>query len=767
VTRPDTATRLTTDPTAAGQHPAAVRVPRIRRHLGVTVVRGDGVYLLCEHGSAVFTDPLAERLLPLLNGKHDLDTITTMLQPDVPADRVRRLIEGLIRSGQVVEADPNGDERSAGYWESLNLQGDDAQATVTATPIRVTVFGAVDAAEFTEALGAAGLTVADRDDALDIVLTDDYLRPELRAFDIERRGAGRAWLLAKPVGVIPSIGPVFLPEGACYQCLEVRLRGHRQAENYLESRLPEHRVMSPVVDIAATRLLAAGAVSTMAAHWLAGHRHADGDAVLTIDTAGLRTAWHGLARRPQCPGCGDPGLVTAAMSRPVRIRPRPKVFDADGGHRARTPDDMLATWGHLVDPVTGVVPALTSITTGLPLVRAYASGYNRAQRVTSLRALQAGLRSQSCGKGVTDVQARASALGEALERHSAVYHGDEPRVTARFAELGADAVHPNAIMGFSERQFADRAAINARGIAIQTVPEPLDEHAAVEWTPVWSLTDDRARYVLTSQLFYTYPRTGPVYALADSNGCAAGTSLEDAALQGFYEIVERDSVAQWWYNRLRRPAVDLDSVAEPWIGTMRDEYARLRRELWVLDLTADLGIPALVAVSRRVDKPAEDIIMGFGAHHDARIALLRAITELNQFLPAVAFATESGSGYRFADATLTEWWRTARAAELPYLTPDPAMPPVRVPDLTRPTSRDLADDVAACRDLVRAKGMDLLVLDLTRPDIGLPVVKVLVPGMRHFWSRYAPGRLYDVPVALGRLDAPLAEDELNPIPMFL
>jgi ribosomal protein S12 methylthiotransferase accessory factor len=47
------------------------------------------------------------------------------------------------------------------------------------------------------------------------------------------------------------------------------------------------------------------------------------------------------------------------------------------------------------------------------------------------------------------------------------------------------------------------------------------------------------------------------------------------------------------------------------------------------------------------------------------------------------------------------------------------------------------------------------------------VAKVIVPGMRHFWSRLAPGRLYDVPVALGRLSSPTPYEELNPIPMFL
>jgi len=53
---------------------------------------------------------------------------------------------------------------------------------------------------------------------------------------------------------------------------------------------------------------------------------------------------------------------------------------------------------------------------------------------------------------------------------------------------------------------------------------------------------------------------------------------------------------------------------------------------------------------------------------------------------------------------------------------------------------------------------------MTAPDVGMPVVKVMVPGMRHFWPRYAPGRLYDVPVSMGWLTEPLTEAQLNQTP---
>ena len=63
--------------------------------------------------------------------------------------------------------------------------------------------------------------------------------------------------------------------------------------------------------------------------------------------------------------------------------------------------------------------------------------------------------------------------------------------------------------------------------------------------------------------------------------------------------------------------------------------------------------------------------------------------------------------------------------------------------------------------------MEVLVLDQTRPEIGLNVVRVIVPGLRHFWPRFAPGRLYDVPVKMQWLKQAQKESELNPIGMFL
>src|SRR5262249_60319408 len=107
--------------------------------------------------------------------------------------------------------------------------------------------------------------------------------------------------------------------------------------------------------------------------------------------------------------------------------------------------------------------------------------------------------------------------------------------------------------------------------------------------------------------------------------------------------------------------------------------------------------------------------------------------------------------------------RYATLGDQPYLAPDPSAPH-RGPAAFgyRPTD-DLAADVRTIQDQLSELGMEVLVLDQTRPDIGLPVVKVIVPGMRHFWARFGPGRLYDVPERLSRLARPSPYQELNPI----
>ena len=112
------------------------------------------------------------------------------------------------------------------------------------------------------------------------------------------------------------------------------------------------------------------------------------------------------------------------------------------------------------------------------------------------------------------------------------------------------------------------------------------------------------------------------------------------------------------------------------------------------------------------------------------------------------------------------WWKNGKLADHPYLAPAGDARLSQSSDYSVPDTADLRDDVEWCRGLVEARGMEFLVLDQTRPDIGMPVARVIVPGLRHFWERFAPGRLFDVPVEMGWRDCPAGEAELNPVPVI-
>lgn len=296
---------------------------------------------------------------------------------------------------------------------------------------------------------------------------------------------------------------------------------------------------------------------------------------------------------------------------------------------------------------------------------------------------------------------------------------------------------------------------NVTCLPAHRVPEPFDEDAVIEWTPVWSLLRGAQRLLPTALLYFS-PVTlrELVRVTATSNGTAIGGSRDDAVSRGFLELVKRDAIAIWWYNRARRPAVDVESFRDPWVSHLCSWFEKLNRRFWVLDVTADLGVPVMAAVSQRVDNSADDIVMGFGAHFSPHAALRRALAELVQMQ-----VSAHGGG-----PDLLLWRSRATASSQPHLLPSTTEAPRSIADYRWPRADGPGIDQAC--DIVRAAGLDLLALDMTRPDIGMPVVKVVVPGLRHFLPRFAPGRLFDVPVRLGRATEPTTYEALNPVPLY-
>ncbi|MDH3039216.1 TOMM precursor leader peptide-binding protein [Streptomyces sp. TRM75561] len=714
---------------------------------------------------------ISESMAPLLRRGTTRTALHRTLGTSFPAAVIDRALDRLLAAGLVVERATDREDHDSGLWELAGLDPEVVSDAMRSRAVRLIPVGETgpDTAALTRAAQEQGLLIGtgDGEEVLRIVTVENFLDPRLTALHAAAVNDSTAWMVARLTGASAWISPVMeAGDQACWHCLTQRLRSRREADPQSAWAGEQHATRGSGIGSATATGLAARLAVLRAAQWIAGLRERT-PALLSFDALTLDTGRHHVTRRPQCPACGDPDMMAAQAYRPVELRDRVTVPDTDGGYRASGPDHLLRTYGHLVSPVTGVVTELVKLETQSDLLHVYSAGHNFAvSRPPGAASVRRVLRTESTGKGMSDVQARASALGEAVERYCGVWQGDEACLTASTRALGDDAVRLDTLQHFSDRQFRQREEWRRQGTGFSWVPDPLDDTQEVSWTPVWSLTGNRVKYVPSAYLYYRFPtRPGPVHALAHSSGNAAGASLEDAVLQGFLELVERDSIALWWYNRVRRPAVRLDDANHPYLMRWQDTYTAQDREVWILDLTSDLGIPVVAAVSRRITGGSEDILFGFGAHFDPALAVSRALTEMNQFL---AQLIEFRSGpHQDQEGPDTLWWRTATVENQPYLTPDGWSPLLTGPHRRPAGTQDLAADLQRARRIVEERGMDMLVLDQTRPDIALPVVKVMVPGLRSFWPQFAPGRLYDVPVSLGWLTTPTPEADLNPVAMFL
>ena len=747
-----------------------VRLPALAPHLEFRDIGEQRTLLVSESFNTLLHGELNCALLPLLDGRRPLDEIVAALEEAHAAVDIRAAIASLSARGYVVSAEHGMDRSRAAYWSSLGASPRRVEERLAES--RIAVEG--DDGRLVRHLEASGGRVGAGDPGLRVIVCDDYL--EARHGEVNRRQleAGAPWTLVRPRGMEALFGPVFRADvrGPCWECLACRMRGHREVHEFLRNVAGEEAAFKPFAAEPPVLDALYGLVAAEIVKWLVldeaapVHEHA-----IAMNVATFESSHHPVARRPQCLACGDETLHRPDRAPvPLRLEASPKAHRNSGGARTVAPEVTLAKYRHLVSPVSGVVTWLRRTSDEAdPWLHVHWAGSNPGLRSRSLSSLRRSLRSKSAGKGSTREQSRVSALCEAVERHSGALSGDEIRIRRRFVELakGEEAVHPNEAQLFSNHQLDNAKSINAKGHPYNVVPPRLDPDAEIDWTPVWSLTQCRHRYLPTSML-YSMPaeERGPSDLVADSNGCAAGNTLEEAILQGFYELAERDAFAIWWYNRLRVSAVDLSSFDDGYLASAAHHYACYERDLWMLDVTSDIGIPAFVALSRRPDAESEDIIYGAGAHADPRIAALRAICELNQCLTWLPDPAKGAGRPTIDDPLALWWWKTARLADCSWLAPAAGEPLRKASRYPVVESTDTREDVEHCRALVEARGMEFLVLDQTRPDIGMPVARVIVPGMRHFWARFAPGRLYDVPVRMGRRKHPLAEAELNSAPVI-
>jgi ribosomal protein S12 methylthiotransferase accessory factor len=230
---------------------------------------------------------------------------------------------------------------------------------------------------------------------------------------------------------------------------------------------------------------------------------------------------------------------------------------------------------------------------------------------------------------------------------------------------------------------------------------------------------------------YTLPKpTGTGCFIATSNGLASGNHLLEAISHAICEIVERDAAT---LHAVRGPEdaasrrIDPRTVDDAGCSEALDRIDRARMSVAIWDMTSDIGIPAFVC--RIAERRQPPVVMahdaeGMGCHPDRKVALLRALTEAAQSRLGVI------SGAR--DDT-SDWEYAQRMDQEAPPAPTSGLDGEAVRDFTAVPAFDsdsLDADVAWELAALRSAGIsEVVAVDLTREEFGIPVVRVIVPGL--------------------------------------
>lgn len=330
------------------------------------------------------------------------------------------------------------------------------------------------------------------------------------------------------------------------------------------------------------------------------------------------------------------------------------------------------------------------------------------------------------GRGITMGGAFESCVGEAAEYLSFIEWDQDDRITGLTEDHG---LTPDELTW----------ALTGIGLGSEA---PVSRR---DWIAASALGDGR-RVRFPSELVLRRPaprRTGT--RAAESNGVGAGPTYEDAVRSGLLEAVERDAVGLWWFGgepaRNLSPDVKNASRFRAFLHAVRDDTAR---RVWFLDLTNDLAVPVIAALSSEPDGAA--VIAGFSADPDPRTAAQGALLELCQMelaqqISLYKWREMPEDKLQDMDRVWIERFQSLSLGNSPKLGQSTGGDKLRA----APPGSSIQEITAHLEGM----GFTPYAADLTRSEVGIPVARVLVPGLQSAKPDWVSSRLRDAARANG------------------
>ncbi len=332
------------------------------------------------------------------------------------------------------------------------------------------------------------------------------------------------------------------------------------------------------------------------------------------------------------------------------------------------------------------------------------------------------------GKGLTLAAARASGVMESVEG----YHAETITHPLKLASYEAlRYTHP--VVDVRELPLIKNSAFHPERRLLWIEAYDLIHDASV-WIPYEMVHTD-----------YTLPGTdGSGCFSTTTNGLASGNHLLEAIEHAINEVVERDATALWELlpeaeKQITR--LNLDSVDDAACRAVLEKYKQAKVDVLVWNLTSDVEMPTfLCAIAERTDHPLRKMYVasGAGCHLSRNIALLRALTEAAQSRLTVI------SGSR--DDVFRDDYARYRSAETHDRFRQELAAPITGQDFRQIPSSEFAtfnEDIACQLAKLQVVGIQqVIVVNLTKPEFEIPVVRVVIPGLEgvHSIPQYSPGQ---------------------------
>ncbi len=384
--------------------------------------------------------------------------------------------------------------------------------------------------------------------------------------------------------------------------------------------------------------------------------------------------------------------------KPLTLERSPK-YDREGGIRTMSPEDTLERT--------------------LPLL--YEAGIRMPEDITGMDNIgipvfsisrpdaAEGAVSSYNGKGATYEQAKASAVMEAMERFSAEMRDYDELVFGTYEQAGETGL-----------------AVDPADLILPIDRLNYYRDAEIAWCEGWEMFRGEKIWVPACAVYHPYVTDGDLQLFRyNTNGLASGNTMEEAILHAAFEVIERDA---WSLAEDREVAVaDVSAEPDSVPGRLLEAFSEQGVEIKLKDITTDVGVPTIGAASDDVaTKDPEMLAIGVGTHLNPEIAAVRAITEVAQSRATHKQGVKVNAKLQKATREMG-YEKIKRLNRLWYSDLDRK---VNLNDMEDGSTDYVLDDIEVVLDRLMNAGFEMaIVSDLTRPEVGVPVVRVIIPGM--------------------------------------